>query len=150
MITPDQIGAETITPALTSEQVQNLKLLVKQYPVYANNLPLFADLNGELQAEVDTPTIITQGLKAVLTALNELPALVVESQGRDTAPSHFSTQENWNSLALDVLNLLYDLPAGLMARQSFALTKKKLETGLLTDDTLAVARDSYLKRGLFK
>lgn len=150
MITPDQLEAETILPALTDVQVQNILLLVKQAPVYVNNLPLFPDLVGELQAQVDTPTVITQGLKAVLTALNELPAEVVESQGRDTAPSHFTTPENWNALALDVLNLLYDLPAGLVSRQSFALTQHKLETGLITDDSYAVARDSYLKRGLLK
>lgn len=148
MITPTQLDAESILPPLTEAQVQNLTILVKQYPVYANNMPLFADLEGELAAEVAVPTIVTQGLKAVLTALDAIPPLVVESQGRDIAPSHFSTVENWYALALDVLNLLYDIPAGIMSRQSFALTKNRLETGLILDNTLLVAQDSHMKRVL--
>ncbi len=126
MITPGQIGAESLTPVLTDEQIMNLTLLVKQYPGYRANLGLFTDLQGELEKEQTTATVKTKGLKAVLTALGKLPSLVVESQGRSDAPAHFSTEENWASLAIDVLNLLYDFPAGLLGNQSFALTRKPL------------------------
>ena len=145
MITPTQIAAQTISPALTDVQVQNLLLLVKQYPTYVANLALFPDLAGELALEQDTPTVKTQALKAVLAALDELPEIVVESQGRDTAPSHFSVNENWNSLALDVLNLLYDIPAGLASGQSFALTSPKVEKMLIKDDMILVGRTNLLK-----
>lgn len=146
MITPDQIGAENFTTALTDTQVVILTLLVKQYPVYVQNLGLFGDLAGELALEVATPTVKTQALKAVLTALNNLPEIVVESQGRSSAPSHFSVNENWNALALDVLNIFYDIPAGLLTRQSFALTQKPVQNSLLlTDDMDAVLLNSMLK-----
>lgn len=135
MITQAQILAEAITPALTDEQVLNLTLLVKQYPGYISNLGFFTDLDGELALEVATPTVKTRALKAVLTALGNLPTLVVESQGRDTSPAHFSTVENWASLAIDVLNVLYDVPAGLLGSQSFALTRKPL-AGLIDDASL--------------
>lgn len=146
MLTPDQIAAQSISPALSDDQVLNLMLLVKQYPVYAVNLALFPDLAGELAAEKATPTAKTKALKAVLVAVNELPEVVVESQGRDTAPSHFTTNENWNALALDVLNIFYDLPAGILSRQSFALTNKKVETLLLDDDMDKVLLDGLLDK----
>lgn len=145
MLTPTQIAAQDFATALSAEQVQNLLLLVKQYPVYVANLALFPDIAGELALEVATPTIKTQALKAVLAALDELPELVVESQGRDTAPSHFSNTENWYALALDVLNVLYDIPAGLGGRQSFALTSPKVENFLIEDNLLTVARKNLLK-----
>lgn len=84
-------------------------------------------------------------MKAVLTALGELPELVVESQGSDTRPSHFTTKENWDSLALDVLNTLYVLPAGLLGHQSFAVTSPSVEKFMINDDLLKVKRDSLLK-----
>lgn len=146
MLTPAQIAAQSPTPALTPVQVMNLTLLVKQYPLYAMNLALFPDLAGELAAEVATPTVITQALKAVLAAVDDLPEVVVESQGRDTAPAHFTTNENWNALALDVLNLFYDIPAGIMTRQSFALAQRKVENILLVDDMDTVLTTNLLKR----
>lgn len=145
MLTPAQIDAESQTPALTESQVLNLTLLVKQYALYVRNLGLFSNLAEKLQAEVDTPTVKTKVLKAVLTALGELPELVVESQGSDTRPSHFTTKENWDSLALDVLNTLYELPAGLLVHQSFAVTVPTVEKFLINDDLLTVGRDSLLK-----
>lgn len=145
MLTPAQIAAETTSPALTDEQVLNLSLLVKQYSVYVRNLGLFPDLAAKLEAEQTTPTVKTQALKAVLTALGDLPELVVESQGSDTRPSHFTTKENWDSLALDVLNTLYVIPAGLLNHQSFAVTVPSVEKFLINDDLLSVKHDSLLK-----
>lgn len=145
MLTPLQLSAQTVLPALTPTQVMNLMLLVKQYPVYLWNMGLFPGLEAELAQEVATPTIITQALKAVLAAVDELPEIVVESQGRDTAPSHFSVNENWNALALDVLNLFYAIPAGVMHRQSFALAQRKVQNLLLDDDMNAVFINSIGK-----
>jgi hypothetical protein len=146
MILPVQVAAQTVLPALTDVQVQNVLLLVKQYAVYIRNLGLFPDLAGKLADEQVLPTVKTQFVKAVLAALDELPEVVVESQGRDTAPALFTTKDNLDALALDVLNLFYDLPAGLLSAQSFALTQKKVETLLLADDMDAVLRNSILKR----
>lgn len=146
MLTPAQLTAQSILPAITDEQVLNLMLLVKQYPVYVANLGLFPDLATQLSLEQATPTVVTKALKAVLAAIDELPEVVVESQGRDTAPSHFTSNENWNSLALDVLNLFYSVPAGALSRQSFALAQRKVENILIADDMDAVFRNSLLKR----
>ena len=123
----------------------NLLLLVKQYPVYVNNLALFPDLAGKLALEKATPTVKTQALKAVLAQVDALPVLVVESQGSTDEPAHFSTLENWHSLALDVLNLMYVLPAGLMSHQSFAVTSPKAEKFLIRDDMHKIARNSLRK-----
>lgn len=146
MITPTQVAAQTILPALTDVQVENVLLLVKYCPIYVRNLGLFPDLEGELQAEVDDPTVKTQFIKAILTALDELPEVVVESQGRVSAPSHFTTNENWNALALDVLNLFYDTPAGFSSNQSFSLAQRRVEDLILDDDMDEVLRDSLLRR----
>lgn len=146
MLTPDQIAGQSSTPALTDDQILNLMLLVKRYPVYVGNLGLFPDLAGELATEQGTPTVKTKALKAVLAAVNELPEVVVESQGKDTAPSHFTTNENWNNLALDVLNLFFDVPAGALSRQSFALAQRKVENILIADDMDLMFKDSLLRR----
>lgn len=142
MLTPTQIAAQSTSPALTDVQILNLSLLVKQFPLYAKNQGLFPDLQGKLEAEQDVPTVKTQVLKAVLVAVDDLPEVVVESQGRESAPAHFATGENWNSLALDVLNVLYDVPAGLTSPQSFAMAQRKVEDILITDDMDAVLVDS--------
>ena len=145
MLTPVQIAAQELTPALTDTQIMNLMLLVKQYPVYVHNLGLFPGLEAKLIEEQGTATVKTLALKAVLAAVDELPEVVVESQGRDTAPSHFTTRDNWNALALDVLNLFYSVPADL-ARQSFALAQRPVENILIADDMDAVLRNGLLKR----
>lgn len=146
MIIPTQVAAQTILPALTEVQVENVLLLVKYCPIYVRNLGLFPDLEGELATEVATPTVKTQFIKAVLAALDELPEVVVESQGRVSAPSHFTTNENWNALALDVLNLFYATPAGFSSNQSFSLAQRRVEDLILDDDMDAVLRDSLLRR----
>lgn len=119
MLTPAQINAETLDP-ITDEQIMNLTLLVRRYPVYINNLGLFPELQTKLIAEQTTPTVKTKGLKAVLTQLGVIPTFVVESQGSRDRPSHFATNDNWYDLALDVLDLFYEVPAGL-TRQNYAV-----------------------------
>jgi hypothetical protein len=125
MITQAQIDAEDQTPALTDQQVLTLTLLVKRAPVYYSNVGLFPNLSTKLTDEQTTPTVITQALKAILTALGDIPEIVVESQGSRDAESHFSTNENWVELAVDVLNLFYTL-AGV-SRQSYAITRDQLK-----------------------
>jgi hypothetical protein len=110
VLRPAQIQAESQTPALTEEQVLNLLLLVRAYPPYIQAVGRYPDLAGLLEAERMTPTVKTMALKAVLTALGKLPKEVVEAQGTDKAPSFFSSTQNWGALALDTLNVLYDLP----------------------------------------
>ena len=122
MLTPAQIAAESITPPLTDVQVMNLTLLVRRFPVYYNNLGLFPDFLTKLTDEKATPTVKTQALKAVLTQVGNLPEFVVESQGSREEPSHFTTNENWYDLAMDVLNLYYEVPMGL-GRQNYALAQ---------------------------
>lgn len=131
MLTPTQITAQSQSPALTDDQVINIMLLVKQYPVYLANLGLFPGLEDMLAAEKAVPTVKTKVLKAVLAAVDALPEVVVESQGRTDSPSHFTSHDNWNSLALDVLNTFFSVPANL-SHQSFALANADLDT-LLND-----------------
>lgn len=119
MLTQAQIDAQDQT-AMSSVQVINLLLLVKRFPLYINNMGLFPDLETKLNEERDTPTVITQVLKAVLTQVGVLPPFVVESQGSEQEPAHFTTNENWYDLALDVLNCFYTVP-GYLTRQSYAL-----------------------------
>lgn len=141
MITFAQIAAESQSPALTDEQTLVLQMLVKQFPPYINAVGLWPALADVLAEEVATPTVKTQALKAVLTALGDIPAIVVESQGRAEAPSFFSTKSNWYALAQDVLNILYDLPINL-GSQSFALTQKHIQDMVIKDDLIIVEDDS--------
>lgn len=109
MITIEQITAEPMT-ALSPQQVLALRMLVQSYDEYRKNLGVYPDFLGEVAKEVALPTERTQGLRAVLTALSRLPRLKVESQGTDKSPSFFSTKQNWDTLAQDALNVLYELP----------------------------------------
>lgn len=140
MLTPTQIAAQNTTPALTDDQIINVMLLVKQYPVYLANLGLFPGLEDMLAAEKAVPTVKTKVIKAVLAAVDELPEVVVESQGRSDAPSHFTSHDNWNSLALDVLNTFFSVPANL-SHQSFALANPSIDS--LLNDPIAYRRTLY-------
>lgn len=132
MITLAQITAEAQTPALTAEQQLALETLVKAYPGYSNAVGRWPLLSAKIDAEQATPTVKTKGLKAVLTALNDLPEVVVESSGSDKSPSYFTTQANWNALAQDVLNMLYELPI-ILGQQSFVLVQRRVQDITLND-----------------
>lgn len=113
MITQEQITAETLTP-LTDIQQLALETLIKAYKPYRDSGGLiWANLSGEIAKEKSAPTVRTQGLKAVLTALSQLPSLVVESSGSDKAQSFFSTKLNWDELALNALDILYPNSIGI-------------------------------------
>lgn len=125
MLTPSMIGAETISPALTTGQKLNLMILVRHaYPTYAATWD--AALSGYIDAEIVTPTVKTQALKAVLTQLDVLPAEDVESQGESSSPTFFSTSVNWRSLALDILVIFNIQTAGVGSQQSWGLVQRTI------------------------
>ncbi len=115
MITPAQIEAEVVVPEvpLTLTQVENLILLVKQFGPYASAPSRWPNLRVKLNAELATPTVLTPILKAVLTAVNNLPEVTDESQGQEGSPGFFSVKANWDALAIDVLNAMYETSAAL-------------------------------------
>lgn len=135
MITLAQIQAET-GDALLDEEIQVLELLVKQAPVYNQAIGRWPDLHGTLEQEQTVPTIKTQALRAVLTLLGRVPTIVVESQGSADEPSFYSTGNNWNQLALEVLNVLYDLPV-ILGNQSFALVQRTISDLTLEDESIS-------------
>lgn len=132
MLTQAQIAAENFSTALDEGQVLTLTMLVKQYGVYASNSGLWPNFATVLQAEVDTPTVKTQGLKAVLTQLNKIPAFNVESSKNQ---QYFSTKANWDTLAQDVLDILFDVAVSVSA-QSVAVAQRPVQNLLLHDNTI--------------
>jgi hypothetical protein len=141
MITHAQIVAESITPALTEQQVMTLSLLVKKYPPYRDASGMWPNFADKLAEEVVTPTVKTQALKAVVTALGKIPAIVVESNGTDQSQSHFSTTDNWWELAELVLNTLYDVPVAT-GRQSVAVVPVRITDLTLRERTTILPRDT--------
>ena len=109
MITLEQIRLETIDP-LDDDQILALTMLVKQYDEYKKNIGLYPNVPQLLASEKSDPSVKTKGLKAVLTALGKLPRLVVESSGSEKSQSFFSSKQNWDALAKDVLDVLYEVP----------------------------------------
>lgn len=134
MITPAQIAAENSDP-LEDLQVENLLLLVKQYGPYSRSPGMWPNLRGKLTAEKTTPTAFTPILKAVLTAVDALPEITVESQGQADSPGFFSVKANWDALAIDVLNTLYDTPAPL-GPEMYAVVKRPTESLTQKDRTV--------------
>lgn len=133
MITPTQVAAEPLT-VLTQSQVENLILLVKQYAPYAHAPGRWPNLRTKLESHVTTVTALTPYLKAVLTALDGLPEISAESQGQADSPGFFSVKANWDALAIDVLNALYDMPADI-GPTSYAVVKRSTESMAQKDRT---------------
>lgn len=131
MLTPSMIEAEAIAPALTDDQKMNLLLLVRNaYPTYAASWD--SSLETYITAEQTNATEKTKALKAVLTQLNALPALDVESQGDVNSPTFFSTTQNWRGLALDVLNV-FKISVSLGFHQSWGIQQRTIEDLTLID-----------------
>ena len=133
MITLAQINAETLDP-MTDEQVLALELLVKRFKGYYTAIGFWPQLSERLRAEQDVPTVKTQALKAVVTALGDLPEIVVESEGQRNSPGFFATRDNWDALAMDTLNILYDKPAYVMSVQKFGVVNKPVQGATIKDD----------------
>jgi hypothetical protein len=129
-----QIQAEDMT-ALDSDQVLALTLLVKRYPNYINAIASWPDLEGKLAEEQATPTVKTKALKAVLVALGTQPKIVVESSGSDDARSFFSSSINWEELAQDVLDTLYDIPIPSGSFR-FALAQRRIDDAVLKENVI--------------
>ena len=132
MITQAQIDAEEYDTPLTENQVMVLNLLVKRYPAYYNAVGRYPLLGDKLAEEVAVPTVKTAALKAILTQLGLIPAFVVESQGSADAQSFFSTTQNWQELAQDVLDTLYEVPI-VTGAQSYAIAQRRTEQIAIKD-----------------
>lgn len=135
MITLAQIDAEAQSPTLTDSQVLALTMLVKQYERYRYAIGIWPNLADKLAEEQTTATVKTQALKAVLTQLETIPALVVETSGNSDAQSFFSTKLNWDSLAQDVLDTLYDIPVTI-GPQNFAIAQRTAQGTTLKDSAI--------------
>lgn len=143
MITQAQIDAQNFTTALTPNQVMVVTMLVKRYLVKYNAVSQYSTLGTKLQDEVDTPTVVTSAIKAVLAILGGVPTLVVESSGSDDSRSFFSTVLNWEELAQDILNVLYEnpIPVGT-ATQSFAIAQRRTEQIALKDRVILTENET--------
>jgi hypothetical protein len=143
MITPDQFNAAVAADpesaggphALTEGEQLLLENLVKNYSVYQQLKPMFPDLPAKIDAEQLAPSAITWFLKAVLTALNELPPVNAESQGTDKSPGFFSAKTNWGELAQDVLNQFYDSPQAA-AHRSYVVFQRRIQDIALRDSSI--------------
>lgn len=151
MITPDELkaakdadkytdddpvhpGELKYTPLTYGDQLL-LENLVKNYPVYVQNVGLFPDFSIKIDGEQAAPTDKTYMLRAILEALNNLPEVDADSEGSDKQPGFFSTTRNWSALAQDTLNLFYNVPVGL-ARQSYGVFNKPVQDRLTLDNIL--------------
>lgn len=136
MLTQTQINAESDTPAITDEQIAALLGLVRQYQPYQDSgAGLWPQLEEKLAAEKDTPTIITKVLKAVLTALDALPSIVVESSGQRNSPSFFETKANWDALAQDVLNAFFKARV-VIGPYGYGLVQKPIQDALRRESVI--------------
>lgn len=134
MITVAQITAEDLT-AISEIQQRALMGLIEQYQPYADAPGRWPSLEDKIGAEMATPTVKTRALKAVLTALGRLPAIVVESQGQVSSPSMFATKENWDTLAFDALNILYGKSI-ILGPQTIGVIKRSTESMTQKDRTV--------------
>jgi hypothetical protein len=143
MLTLEQIRDESNATELEDEEVLALENLIKSYDGYARNLPVYPNLSATIakerpsvtQSPAGAITVKTKGLRAVLTALGELPPVVVESNGTDKASSYFSTSSNWGALAQDALNILYEIPLGSIGR-NFVLVQRRVQDLVLNDNQI--------------
>jgi hypothetical protein len=98
-------------------------------PPPSDPAPTFEQLMAQAKAKA---------LGAVLIKLRGIPGLVVESEGTDKRRTHFTTPENWEELAQDVIMALYDDPTGYMTQQLFAVVERGVrcyvEDGRLHND----------------
>lgn len=91
--------------------------LVRRYSRYHDNKPLYPDLALTVKATIDAAIAIgstdeqkalAKALGAVLRKLETLPGFVIQAFGSDQRPADFSSNVNWQELAQDVLDTLYD------------------------------------------
>lgn len=136
MLTLAQINAET-DDALTDEMVLTIENLVQQADIYEDGL--FPDFFTLLADEQSTPTVKTKVLRAIVTALGNLPPLVVESQGSSDSRKYFATKQNWEALAKDVLALFYKRKIFEGNRIAYAIAHRRIENLVLDGESPDVA-----------
>lgn len=124
MLPTTLIADETQDP-LTSVQVLALQNLVKEYRAYRAAIGRWPQLSLKLEAERVAPTVKTQALKAVLTLLEDVPAISVQSEGSDEAKSYYATLDNRELLAQEVLNTLYEIPI-TVGQSTYVLVQRKI------------------------
>lgn len=91
---------------LTDPKMLAIKMLIKRHPEYRRAPGLYPLLTDTIEAHKND--LQGQALDALLTRLGQLPQLIVAISGDD---GDFSSLENWESVALDMLNVLYDWEA---------------------------------------
>ncbi len=138
MIKVEQIDQYDLEP-LTPSQVLTLTKMVRRYKYYRDNIGVYTKLGDKLQEEVDTPTVKTQALKAVLAIYSTLPNLSVVTSPTEKSNSTFSSPVNWDELAQDVLDIFYDPEAvfGSMNTNSWLVVQRRIPS-LIIDDGNAV------------
>jgi hypothetical protein len=143
MLTVAQILAENLTP-ITDEQALALEILVKQFGPYRSQSGLWPNFATKVAAEQSVPTVKTKGLKAALTQLAKLPPIVVESEGSGSSRSFLSTKQNWDMLAQDVLDILYEVPIATGATM-IAVAQRRIQ-GMVIDDDMIIRRENSGRR----
>jgi hypothetical protein len=131
MITPDQLAVETTDP-ISETQETNLLLLVRQFGPYIKYTGRWPQLEEKLAEERATPTERTRALRAILTALNDLPPIDAESQGSEGSPGFFSVKRNWDILAQDVLNTFYRHSAWV-GPETVGVVKRRINSAQMED-----------------
>lgn len=90
------------------------------------NAAAIAAVDAAALAAGSTPEdlALAKALAAVCMKLKGLPGIAVESEGSEKVKRFFSATVNWDELALDVLNTLYETPAIVGA--AFGTVTRKL------------------------
>lgn len=141
MITDSDIAAGRLP--LSNSKVMALLLLVRRLPEYRQQPGRWPNLQTKIEAvrgegDPDAPAapadptmadVQGMALDAVLARLKRLPGVVVQDEGSDTEKYFFSSAENWEELARDVLDVLYEATGG---NQTYRLVQRTLEMLLAT------------------
>lgn len=109
--------ATTIAGAIAAAHAQDAPVLAA---ADANAADAAAIAAGATPADL----ALAKALAAVCAKLAGLPGIAVESEGTDKARSFFSAERNWDELALDIINTLYDTPP--VVAQGFGIATRKI------------------------
>jgi hypothetical protein len=136
MITDADIAAGKLP--LSNAKRLALAMLVKRVPANKRRPSNVSDIAARIAAVAGTdpngvpavpatPTIDDvkgMALDAVLTRLRGLPGVVVQDEGSDKERVFLSTAENWQELAQDVLDVLYESQG---TSQTYLIVQRTLE-----------------------
>jgi hypothetical protein len=134
MLTDAEIAAVAppngVDVVLTNMAQIALRNLVFRSKEYKDNAGYYGDVFAQIQV-VSTAAInslgsgsvaeaMGQALGAVVNKMKTLPGVRVEDEGSQNAKVFFSSPDNWEELALDVLSTLYVPPGGVNSTQQYA------------------------------